>query len=59
MIYGVSGRELWGGGLTLKQSRWLVVCLHLEAGLPDALFLLASFPPLFPVGQHNFVFPNL
>lgn len=41
----------WGGGLsvTFKQSGWLYVCLFsLEAGLPDALFLLTSLPHYFP-----------
>lgn len=60
---GLSGRELWGGGAVCDTyAVWVVVCLSvrsLEAGLPSALFPPASLLPLLPMGQHNFVFPNL
>lgn len=63
MIYGDTWKGAWGGGVlsvTLKQSGLLSVCLFsVLKRLPNALFLLASLPLLFPMGQHNFVFPNL
>lgn len=62
MIYGDIWKGVWGGGLsvTLKQSGWLSVCLSsvLKQGFPMP-FSSLPLSPLFPMGQHNFVFPNL
>lgn len=49
--------EFGWGAVHDTYAVWLVICLSsvLKQGFPTPF----SSPPLFPMGQHNFVFPNL
>jgi len=60
MIDGDLWKGALGGGLSVTQAVWVVVCLSavLKQGFPMPFSSLPLLP-LLPMGQHNFVFPNL